>query len=137
MDANQLAEKLGTTGKKLRNFIRKSGVVTTVGSGGKYDFDKSDVVRVTKRWNEHTSGKSAASPRPAAPVNATGGPIPSHVSTGDDTIPLRVALSNNPNTRREVRRLARARDERLQAQLRATNSHITQSGVARKSRIAS
>ena len=135
MTAAELAEKLGISTKKLRGFLRKDGTFKNPGSGGKYSFDNSEAARVIKRWNANQS-KKPSTPRHAAPINANGGPVPSGKRSADDSIPLRMALSRDPAVQAEVRKMVRERNARLEAQLRASGCHISQTGVAKKSRVA-
>lgn len=45
---SQLADQLGTDGRRLRAFLRSSGLAA--GKGGRYDFSKAEVAKVTKAW---------------------------------------------------------------------------------------
>jgi hypothetical protein len=127
MDTATVAEHLGTTPRKLRQFLRSDGsTFVAVGSGARYDFTEDDLPALRTRWASW-SGTSAPAPTPA-PVRPA----------ADDSQRRRdaqvwaeegvVALPDirNPAVRAAVRARAKAEENRLDALLLAAGLHITQ-----------
>lgn len=58
--AKQVATLLGTEAKTLRQFFRSpASTVEAVGSGGRYEFNESDLPKITKEFNAWKSGHAS------------------------------------------------------------------------------
>jgi hypothetical protein len=130
MDTATVAEHLGTTPRKLRQFLRSDGsTFVAVGSGARYDFTEDDLPALRTRWASW-SGTSAPTPTPA-PVR----PATDDSQRRKDALVWaeegRVTLPDirNPAVRAAVRARAKAEEDRLDALLLAAGLHITQMRV--------
>jgi hypothetical protein len=130
MDTATVAQHLGTTPRRLRQFLRSEGsTFVAVGSGARYDFTDDDLPALRTRW-ETWSGTKAPTPTPT-PVRAA----------ADDSTRLRdaevwaeegpVELPDirDPRVRAAVRARAEAEERRLDHLLLAAGLHITQMRV--------
>jgi hypothetical protein len=129
MDTNAAAANLGTTPKRLRQFLRSpESTFAAVGSGGRYDFTTADLAAMAPRfsaWN----GSASRVPTPA-PVD-----VPARTSrtqweidreVWDEEGPVVIEDIRQPVVRRRVQRIAEAREARLNERLLAVGLHITQ-----------
>lgn len=73
LNTTEMAEKLGTTPKTLRRFLRAdvkaSGGevgVDTPGKGKRYTFEKNEVSKIRKQFAEWQAAQKASEPQPAA-----------------------------------------------------------------------
>lgn len=130
MDTATVAQHLGTTPRKLRAFLRSDGsTFVAVGSGARYDFTEDDLPALRTRWAAW-SGTTAPTPTPAPVVR----PADDSQRRKDAEVWAEegsVALPDirNPKVRADVRRIAKAQEDRLDALLLAAGLHITQMRV--------
>lgn len=128
MDTRAAAENLGTTPKRLRQFLRsEASTFAAVGSGARYDFTASDLVTMARRfaaWN----GKVPATHAP--PVDDVPDGRLSQAERDrrvwDEESEVVLEDIRLPNVRRRVQRIARMREARLNEQLLAVGLHVTQ-----------
>lgn len=134
MDSKEVAEQLGTTGKKLRKFLRSPmSTFTAVGSGGRYSFTEEDLPTLRTKFEQWEKG--GTSPRKK--------PTPSDSGMVRNTTPRRSQLDRdrevwaeegtvtlpdirNPRIRARVLADARAAEDRIEAALLAAGLHVTQ-----------
>lgn len=129
MNSSQIAEKLGTTSKELRRFLRADPSYTNASntSSGRYNFTDQDFPTLQRRfaaWQSKNAGRKRvpkmASDAPAQSkrrVRADGGPgLPTEFATRK--------LYASERARRD--RLSHERVDRLEEKLIAANLHISQ-----------
>lgn len=125
MNTSDAAARLETTPRVLRRFLRSDSTYRNAGSGGRYDFDETDLPTLRKRFDAWVSGKPA--------VSSGGSPRVGRQRTQSndngvsaDTIPTHMIRSRDPKTRAAIRAAAEARVDRLEKQLMAAGVHISQ-----------
>lgn len=119
MNTAEVAAQLKTTPKVLRRFLRADPTFRNAGSGGRYNFEKSDLPVLKKRfqaWQE----KAASKPRTKAPRRTA------DVEGNSDVIDARLLRSKDPRVQAEIKRRAEARVDRLEKMLKAKGLHISQ-----------
>jgi hypothetical protein len=131
MNTSVVAERLNTTPKTLRRFLRGDATYANAGSGGKYDFQESDIPTLAKRFGKWSS-KSRLAPAKSADVS-TPRRVREVKDSVDDAVYPHVIRSNDPVTRRRVRKLAIERENHLRQLMIDAGLHISQTGVAKKS----
>jgi predicted transcriptional regulator len=125
LTTRQVAEELGTTPKTLRTFLRKDDTFGGVGSGSRYSFDKKDLPRLKKRFQEWVSGTgNYEGDKPKGAIVNGKAYIKGEGEKGMDKSILTKKL--NKAERDEIRRKAAARVDRLEAALKSRNLHISQ-----------
>jgi DNA-binding transcriptional MerR regulator len=136
MDTAEAAEKLGTTPRVLRQFLRSGhSTFAPVGSGARYDFTEKDLKTLERRfaaWNADGKPRPDNAKKPKTRSGAK--------STKADRQRLRdeqewaeegpVTLEDirDPRVRARVQADARAAEDRLMLRLMAAGLHITQLG---------
>lgn len=134
MDTNEVAEKLGTTPRQLRVFLRSPfSTYVAVGSGARYDFNDNDFSTIEKRFREW---KAAGKPKPDKIT--TDAPNAKRKMSNQEKRRLRdmaewaeegvVTLPDirDPRVRARVKADAAAAERRLELQMLAAGIHITQ-----------
>ena len=135
MDTSEVAEKLGTTPRLLRAFLR-SGYSTfvPVGSGSRYDFTEKEFPTIEKRFTEW---KASGKPRPEAKPKTTTTRKSRHIKPSSRDAEVwaeegTIVLEDirDPRVRARVRRDAQAADDRLTTMLVAKGVHVAQGWTA-------
>lgn len=134
MDTTEVAAHLGTTPRRLRQFLRSEGsTFKAVGSGSRYDFTLTDMPALNSRFHAWNGTKAAptmrlvTAPRSHAPQDKD-----REVWAEEDTErggPLVLDDIRRPEVRAKVRRIAEAQERRLEQRLLAVGLHITQMRV--------
>lgn len=136
MDTTEVAEKLGTTPRTLRQFLRSPmSTFVAVGSGARYDFTEKDLPTLGKRFAEW---KGAGKPRPEESKRTkTKSPKarPKDVQQRErdkaewaEEGPVVLEDIRNPRVRARVKADAQAAEDRLTLLLLSKHMHITQLG---------
>lgn len=122
MNAQQAAEKIGTDAKTLRRFIRSpKSTFKAVGSGGRYEFDEKDIPTLKKLFTAWRTAPTQKTTRDKETVAVA------KFKDTDSPMPVSILHGRMPRKTREQRdAMSRARVDRLEAQLRAANKHISQ-----------
>lgn len=129
MNTSEVAAELGTSAKILRRFLRADDKYSNPGIGGKYEFVRSDMPTMKRRFDAWAATKkTSVAVTEKAPV---GRKIRKVRYRANMDTPLDVAIIKPiaQMTRAEkaaLRELANARVDRLEARLRATGMHISQ-----------
>ena len=129
MNTSAVAERLNTTPKTLRRFLRSDPTYMNAGSGGKYDFAESDMPTLTRRFTTWSSKSRPAAPKRTTPVETAGR---REVPDNDVAAPVRAITTNNPVIRANIRKLAAEREQNLRQLMIDAGLHISQTGVAKK-----
>lgn len=145
MDTIEVASKLGTTPRQLRQFLRSPySTFIAVGSGSRYEFTESDLITLTKRFSEWKAGgrsKSARSATRTTPRMTSTPAAPSAVSHRDkkdravwkEEGPVKLEDIRDRRVRARVLADAKAAEDRLMMLLISRGMHITQLGDRRAS----
>lgn len=115
MNTREVAEKLETTPKILRKFLREVDPQASVGSGGRYTFEASDIPRLKKKFQEWAGDRALMNGK-------------SYIK-GDGEPGMSAEILRRKPTRQEkdkIKAAAEARVDRLEAALRAKGLHISQ-----------
>jgi predicted Zn-dependent peptidase len=132
MDTSEVAEKLGTTPRILRQFLRSpSSTFVAVGSGSRYDFTAKDLDTLRKRFADW---QGAGKPKPNTPKKdkapkgekASGEPSKKDAAVWFEEGPVRIEDIRDPRVRARVKRDAQAAEMRLMLLLLAKGMHVTQ-----------
>lgn len=127
MDTSAVAAHLGTTPRKLRQFLRSdASTFAAVGSGARYDFTETDLPTLATRYAAW-SGTKAPTPAPmpvAAPRDDS-----ADRAVWDEEGDIELPDIRNPRVRAAVRARAKAQEARLDQMLLAVGLHITQMEV--------
>jgi predicted Zn-dependent peptidase len=132
MDTSEVAEKLGTTPRILRQFLRSpSSTFVAVGSGSRYDFTAKDLDTLRKRFADW---QGAGKPKPNTPKKdkapkgekASGEPSKKDAAVWFEEGPIRIEDIRDPRVRARVKRDAQAAEMRLMLLLLAKGMHVTQ-----------
>jgi hypothetical protein len=115
-DTKAAAERIGTTPKKLRQFLRSDPTFRNAGAGGKYAFSDADLVVLEKRFNAKAPAAEAKARTPRRQVKDT-----DFILTTDQ---LHRGLTRSERERRDA--ASRERVDRLEARLRAAGLHLSQ-----------
>lgn len=132
MDTSTVAARLGTTPRRLRQFLRSEGsTFQAVGSGARYDFTERDLPALNDRF--HTwNGSKAVKMTVVVPVRRADDDVDRQVWHEEEKErggPLELDDIRRPEVRARVRAIARQQEARLNAQLLACGLHITQMRV--------
>lgn len=135
MDTAEVADKLGTTPRVLRQFLRSPmSTYVAVGSGARYEFTERDLPTIAKRFAEW---QGAGKPRPdeakrtKAPAKAKPkADVQRERDEAEWAEEGSVVLEDirDPRVRARVKQDARAAEDRLMLLLLSKNLHITQLG---------
>ena len=136
MDTAEVAEKLGTTPRTLRQFLRSPmSTFVAVGSGARYDFTEKDIPTIAKRFAEW---QGAGKPRPdeGKRAKATAKKARPKVDVQRERDEEAWAEEGSvvledirdPRVRARVKADARAAEDRLMMLLMSKQLHITQLG---------
>lgn len=140
MDTTEVAEKLGTTPRLLRQFLRSDySTFQAVGSGARYDFTNKDLPSLEKRFGEwRKDGKprpndSAPKPKATNTPKASATPKDEKQRLADRQVwaeegPVVLEDIRDPRVRARVKADARAAEERLMMRLAAQGLHLFQLG---------
>jgi hypothetical protein len=142
MDTKDVAQRIGTTPRTLRQFLRSAySTFVPVGSGARYDFTERELPTISKRFREWTSeGK----PRPEGTKKKVE-PTPTATRKRDKQAEQdrlvwaeedEIILDDirDPRVRARVKADAQAAEDRLMEMLLARNLHVFQLGnLKRKS----
>jgi predicted Zn-dependent peptidase len=132
MDTSEVAEKLGTTPRILRQFLRSpSSTFVAVGSGSRYDFTAKDLDTLRKRFADW---QGAGKPKPNTPKKdkapkgekVSGEPSKKDAAVWFEEGPVRIEDIRDPRVRARVKRDAQAAEMRLMLLLLAKGMHVTQ-----------
>lgn len=121
MDSKAAAERLETTPRTLRRFLRSDPHFNNAGAGGKYSFDEADFLTLKKRftaWRDENAGKGSNTPTKRKLTSDENDPT---------AMPLEILgrrLSRNERAERDRR--SRERVDRLEAALKEKGLHISQ-----------
>lgn len=133
MDTTEVAEKLGTTPRVLRQFLRSDhSTFVAVGSGARYDFNDRDFPTLQKRFGEW---QGAGKPKPEGSKKTKS---PSKAKAPTQLIkdsqeweaegPVVIEDIRDPRVRARVKRAAAAAEAELMMLLLSKGLHITQLG---------
>lgn len=139
MNTAEVAERLGTTPRELRQFLRSDhSTFVPVGSGARYDFTARELPTLTTRFTEW---KTAGRPRPAGTKQPVVESIPDTEHdrrkleqlaadrlVWEEEGPIVIPDIRDPRVRARALADARAAEDRLTMKLIALNLHITQKG---------
>ena len=132
MDTSEVAEKLGTTPRILRQFLRSpSSTFVAVGSGARYDFTSKDLDTLIKRFADW-QGAGKPKPETAKKIKSPKGTnVSAEPSKKDEAVwseegPVRIDDIRDPRVRARVKRDAQAAEMRLMLLLLAKGMHVTQ-----------
>lgn len=128
MDTKEAAAAIGTTPRRLRQFLRsKKSTYAAVGSTSRYDFAEAEIAELDRRFKRWSDGKVQPTPRHEA--------VQAKAVTRDerDRAVWREMGSvaqlddiRDPNVLARVRRVAAEQEARLNQLLLAKGLHITQ-----------
>lgn len=137
MDTTEVAQKLGTTPRTLRQFLRSPmSTFVAVGSGARYDFNDRDVAMIERRFQEWQGAgkprpnddkkvkpKAEAKPRPKADIQR-------ELDEAEWAEEGEVVLEDirDPRVRARVKRDAQRAETQLTLMLMARGMHISQLG---------
>lgn len=128
MDTNQVADKLGTTPRRLRQFLRSQGsTFQAVGSGARYEFTDRDLPTLNSRFHEWNGSKAA--PMQLITVTERRSDDAKDRKVWDEEGPIVLEDIRIPKVRERVRRIAAEQEARLDMRLLAAGLHITQMRV--------
>lgn len=143
MNTAEVADKLGTTPRVLRVFLRSSySTFAAVGSNSRYDFNESELATLHKRFKEWDAkgGKAKTTtakkkrPKATTPARKTSPEVEQRrrdeaVWAEEEDIVL--PDIRDPRVRADVRRRAAAQEAQLELLLLKAGLHITQMGDRR------
>lgn len=126
MNTGDAAEKLGTTQKELRRFLRSDPSYTNAShtTAGRYNFTEADIPTLAKRfkvWQGKNVNRKRAPRVEQQPAKRKVNP------EGEPGLP--VSILKRKLTREETKQrdeISRARVVRLEAQLMAAGNHLSQ-----------
>jgi DNA-binding transcriptional MerR regulator len=124
MNTSQAAAELGTTPRALRAFLRKDPTYRNAGSGGRYDFEPTDIPVLRKRF-EAAKDDKVKQPKAPRPQKTRKNVFDGESSA--DRIHPTLLRSRDPKDRAMIKKLAEERVDRLEAALKARGLHISQS----------
>lgn len=136
MDTTEVAERLGTTPRTFRQFLRSPiSTFVPVGSGARYDFTDRDFPTIEKRFAEWTE-KGKPRPDTAKKAKPTATPRANKVdkqrardlTEWAEEGPVELEDIRDPRIRARVKADAQAAEDRLMLRLMAAGLHITQLG---------
>lgn len=135
MNTAEVAEKLGTTPRILRQFLRHpSSTFVAVGSGARYDFRSSDLATLKKRF---TQWQESGKPKQVTPKRSKPQKVRKSAEETRAARDLqvweeegRVVLEDirDPRVRARVKADAKAAEDRLMMLLLSKGMHVTQLG---------
>jgi hypothetical protein len=131
MDTQQAADKIGTTPRRLRQFLRsKKSTYAAVGSTSRYDFEETEIPELERRFKRWADGKVQPTPRHEAVTvkAATRDERDREVwaaETFAGALPMLDDL-RDPGVLKRVRRIAAEQEARLNQLLLAKGLHISQ-----------
>lgn len=136
MDTNEIAQRLNTSPRQLRAFLRSPiSTFVAVGSGARYEFDARDLPMLTKKFTEW---QAAGKPKPVPTPGRIPKPRVSEESisdrdqaTWDEEGPVVLPDIRDPRVLARVRQAERGRAERLEMRLMALGLHVSQLGDRR------
>lgn len=135
MDTTEVAGRLGTTPRILRQFLRSpSSTFVAVGSGARYEFTERDLPTLTKRfaeWNANGKPKpEGTKPKPARVKDRDpeAARLERDAKVWAEEGPVVLQDIRNPTVRARIKADARAAEDRLMLRLMAVGLHITQLG---------
>jgi hypothetical protein len=124
MNTSEAATALGTKPRTLRTFLRAHAAYKNAGSGGRYDFTLGDIPVLKSRFDEWANGKKSVT------VTTPSGKKMKTVIPDTPGIHPRYLRSRDPRVRAQIKELADARVDRLEASLKARGLHISQMRVS-------
>lgn len=133
MNTTQAAEKVGTTPRMLRRFIRQSNKYRNAGCGGRYEFQATDIPQLKKHFEAWHTTIVTKVERPTVSRET----LKKNYSDDDsspDTVP--VSAIRSARSRAQIKAAAEARVDRLEAMLKASGLHISQAGVAKTNKVS-
>jgi hypothetical protein len=131
MDTKEAADKIGTTPRRLRQFLRsKKSTYVAVGSTSRYDFEETEIPELERRFKRWADGKVQPMPKhEAGAVKAASREERDKqvwaAETFAGSVPILADL-RDPGVLARVRRIARAQEDRLNQLLLAKGLHISQ-----------
>jgi hypothetical protein len=130
MNTADVATRLNTTARTLRRFLRADSTYANAGSGGKYDFQESDIPVLVKRFAKWSS---KSRPAPANPADVSTPKRTREIKDStDDTVNVHVVRAGSTVMRNNIRKLAAERERHLRELMIEAGLHISQPGVAKK-----
>lgn len=143
LTTNDVAEQIGVTPRKLRQFLRSStSTFVAVGSGARYEFKDADVPVIRKRYAEWAGRDQARSTTqtttPRSRSRRTDKPTQDEIDRAvwqeeeiENGGPVKLPDIRDLRVRARVRALAREQEERLEMLLLSKGLHVTQLGDRR------
>lgn len=130
MDTTAAAQRLGTSTKTLRRFLRSTrSTFTGVGSGARYDFTEQEFTTLERRfqtWIARVGERTTPpKPRPAVLPSATPDDV-RDATVWEEEGEIVLPDIRDPRIRNRVREIAREQEERLEERLMAAGLHVTQ-----------
>lgn len=146
MDTREVAERIGTTPRQLRQFLRSGhSTFVPVGSGARYEFTDREIPTILRRF---TDWLNAGRPRPVATPKPSSAPVRSIKSSKQHerdsavwaeeetqralekkpSIAEQLGDIRDPRVRQRALADAHAAEERLMLRLMAIGLHVTQLG---------
>lgn len=137
MDTAEVAQKLGTTPRQLRQFLRSPlSTFVAVGSGARYDFTDADLPTLQRRFSDWQSGTSKGTrtrtSSPPRPTRKPAQPSKSDLRVWAEEGPVEMDDIRRPEVRARVKAAARAAEDQLMMLLMSKGMHISQLGDSRK-----
>jgi hypothetical protein len=115
LSTRDTADRLSTTPKILRQFLRQDDTFGGVGSGARYGIEEKDIPRLKARFEAWGQGRKNV------------WPVKKDSDTdGSPGLPTSVLRARDRRTREMVARQAEERVNRLEAMLRERGLHISQ-----------
>lgn len=143
MNTAEVANKLGTTPRIFRQFLRSPvSTFVAVGSGSRYEFTTSDLPMLEKRFRDWESGgkskavKKTRTPK-ITPIEKPSRPARRQPSRKDRAVweeegPVKIEDIRNPRIRARVLADAKAAEDNLMMLLMSKGLHVSQLGDSRK-----
>lgn len=140
MDTTEAAERVGTTPRVLRQFLRSSySTFVAVGSGARYEFNERDITTLAKRFSDwHGAGKpkpqSATKPprsRTTTKKSITESQAERDAAVWADESPVQLEDIRDPRVRARVKADAQRAEDQLMMLLLAKGMHVLQAGNRR------
>lgn len=137
MDTAEVAQKLGTTPRILRQFLRSSvSTFVAVGSGARYDFNEADLPTLQRRFSDWRSGTSKGThtrtPSTPRPTRKATQPSKADLRVWAEEGPIQIEDIRRPEVRARVKAAARAAEDQLMMLLMSKGMHVSQLGDPRK-----
>lgn len=135
MDTKQAAKEIGTEARILRRFLRDpKSTYTTVGSGSRYTFGEDDLQELSRAFKAWQCTKPSITRGPRVDPDAKQRVIDEEVWAEEAELRTRRGLPagiilcdlRNREVLARVRRIAQAREDRLNERLMAAGLHISQ-----------